>query len=157
RLIATDLRCEVRFEFTQGRSAPDADRIACLLKEPPIENGSDPLPYHLDSAHAFRLARCAAGSRVLELGCGGGQGRSWMQSHGLWYIGTDLSKTRVFEWLRQSGGPDLLSDAHFLPFEDQQFDVVYAAALFEHVACPQRVVQEAHRVLKPGGIFLANC
>jgi hypothetical protein len=34
--------------------------------------------------------------------------------------------------------------------------VVYAAAVFEHLACPLRAAQEVFRVLKPGGAFLAN-
>ena len=49
-----------------------------------------------------------------------------------------------------------MCDAHFLPFGDQQFDVVYAAAVTEHIACPVRYAQEIHRVLKPGGYFLSN-
>src|SRR5207248_688266 len=96
------------------------------------------------------------GARVLEIGCGGGQCRPWFQSHGFEYVGIDVSKTRVFDWLQRYGGPDLLCDSHFLPFKDQSFDVVYSAAVVEHLACPPLAVREMCRVLKPGGFYLGN-
>jgi 2-polyprenyl-3-methyl-5-hydroxy-6-metoxy-1,4-benzoquinol methylase len=104
RLIAEGARCEVRIEFSQSRSEGACERLTRAMVDPPLYTGSDPLPYHLDAAHAFRLARCPPGTRVLEMGCGGGQNRSWMSEHGLQYVGTDISKVRVFEWLREYGG-----------------------------------------------------
>jgi SAM-dependent methyltransferase len=82
--------------------------------------------------------------------------RQFVQSKGHRYIGTDLSKTRVSEDLQRYGGPDLLCDAHFLPFADQSVDLVYSAALTEHLACPYLVAQDVARVLKPGGFYLGN-
>ena len=46
---------------------------------------------------------------------------------------------------------DLIGDGHFLPFKDNTFDAVISEAVLEHVHAPNRVVQEIHRVLKPGG------
>jgi SAM-dependent methyltransferase len=157
RLVIPGLRREVRFEFSQARSTIDDGEIDRLMSPPPTATGPGELPYHLDAAHACQITRRQPGARILEIGCGGGQARQWVQGLGHHYVGTDISKTRVFEWLRIHGGPDLLCDAHFLPFQDGQFDIVYAAAVFEHVACPHLVAQEAFRVLRPGGQFLANC
>ena len=42
-------------------------------------------------------------------------------------------------------------DARGLPFADESFDLVYCRYVLEHVAAPIRMLQEAHRVLKPGG------
>jgi ubiquinone/menaquinone biosynthesis C-methylase UbiE len=39
-----------------------------------------------------------------------------------------------------------------LPFPDAHFDAVFAHALFEHLAEPQRAAKEIFRVLKPGGV-----
>jgi SAM-dependent methyltransferase len=43
--------------------------------------------------------------------------------------------------------------AESLPWPDQHFDVVLANSVMEHVLDANRVMQEAYRVLKPGGIF----
>jgi len=72
------------------------------------------------------------------------------------YTGTDISDSRVNDDLRAHGGPDLIADAHFLPFDDAQFDFVYSAAVFEHLACPHLAAQEAARVLKPTGLFCGS-
>jgi SAM-dependent methyltransferase len=156
-LIARDAVAEVAFRFPQQRSEKsDAQRLQYVRYPPALSKGVADIPYHLDRAHAARLVKLAPGSRVLEIGCGGGQMRGWFERAGLKYVGVDLSKTRVYEWLQAYGGPDLLSDAHFLPFQDEQFDVVYSTSVTEHVACPVRYAQEARRVLKPGGLFLSN-
>ena len=50
----------------------------------------------------------------------------------------------------------LICDAHNIPFEDETFDGVVMQAVLEHVADPQGCVEEAHRVLKVGGIVYAD-
>jgi SAM-dependent methyltransferase len=110
----------------------------------------------MEARQAEALRALAPGSTVLEIGCGGGQNRKFIQGLGHQYIGTDVSKTRVFDWLQAFGGPDFLCDAHFLPFEEQTFDAVYCTAVFEHLASPPIAALEVHRVLKPGGVFLGN-
>jgi SAM-dependent methyltransferase len=39
-----------------------------------------------------------------------------------------------------------------IPYEDNQFDIVYSSNVLEHVQNPGKVIAEAIRVLKPGGI-----
>jgi 2-polyprenyl-3-methyl-5-hydroxy-6-metoxy-1,4-benzoquinol methylase len=43
-----------------------------------------------------------------------------------------------------------------LPFADATFDVVVAGELLEHLAMPKSVVDEARRVLAPGGRFVGS-
>jgi SAM-dependent methyltransferase len=50
----------------------------------------------------------------------------------------------------------IVCDAHDLPFVDGAFDAVVCQAVLEHVADPQRVVQELHRVLEPGGFLYSE-
>lgn len=44
-------------------------------------------------------------------------------------------------------------DAQQLPFDDGKFDVVYGRYILEHLKNPLQALQEAYRVLKPGGII----
>lgn len=50
----------------------------------------------------------------------------------------------------------LICDAHDIPFADHAFDGVIIQAVLEHVCDPYRVVEEIHRVLKPGGLIYAE-
>lgn len=43
-----------------------------------------------------------------------------------------------------------------LPFEDEEFDAVYANQVLEHVRDMVGLMSEIHRILRPGGIFLAH-
>lgn len=43
-----------------------------------------------------------------------------------------------------------------IPYADNQFDLVFADNVFEHLAEPVGVFQEVYRILKPGGCFLAK-
>jgi SAM-dependent methyltransferase len=51
---------------------------------------------------------------------------------------------------------NLVCDALRIPFADGTFDGVTAIAVLEHVLEPERAVAEIHRVLRPGGIVLAE-
>ena len=50
-----------------------------------------------------------------------------------------------------SKNPDVIGDAHKLPFKDGTFEVVVCSEMLEHAENPQKVVSEIERVLNPGG------
>ncbi|PKO24155.1 MAG: methyltransferase type 11 [Chloroflexi bacterium HGW-Chloroflexi-1] len=50
----------------------------------------------------------------------------------------------------------LICDGHDIPLEDGSVDAVIAQAVLEHVVDPYRVVEEMHRVLRPGGLVYAE-
>jgi SAM-dependent methyltransferase len=156
KLIAAKNSREVSIGFEASRSFMLESELLKVFRYPPLVASSVALPYHVDAAHACFILGLKAGSRILEIGCGGGQSRAWYLQQGFQYVGTDISKTRVPELLQRHGGPDLLCDVHFLPFADGSMDVVYASAVFEHLACPILAAKEIFRVLKPGGAFLGN-
>jgi SAM-dependent methyltransferase len=156
RLISKRSAVTVAFPFRSGDSVVDADFVSRRLVESPAASPRKDLPYHLDPWHAEVIAGIPRGSRLLEIGCGGGQMRKWAEGLGLEYVGIDISKTRVFGWLQEHGGPDILADAHFLPFRDDSFDAVYSAAVLEHLACPPRFAIEVARVLRSQGKFMGS-
>ena len=151
----TDISAHVNFKFNSTRSFM-SDEVLLQIFEDPARPETEGLPHHLDIAHEQCLQDLPQGTRVLDICCGGGQSRPWFQQRGMQYVGTDISNTRVGEELRLFAGADLLCDAHFLPFASESFDVVYSAAVLEHLAWPLRAVQEVRRVLKPGGLMLSN-
>ena len=157
RLMAPDLERVFEYRFVASRSSPGKPFLDRVLRDPPTDHGLGALPYHFDPAQAVVLSRLPRGSRVLEVGCGGGQARTAIEGLGHEYVGTDLSRTRVHDWLQKHGGADILCDSHFLPFQDERFDAVYSAAVTEHLACPALALREIFRVLKPGGYYLGNC
>ena len=50
--------------------------------------------------------------------------------------------------------PDYLCDATAIPVQDTSYDGVILAEVLEHVPHPDKVLREAHRVLKKGGYLL---
>lgn len=48
------------------------------------------------------------------------------------------------------------ADARKMPFKDETFASIYSISTFEHILNPQKVIQEAYRVLKKGGIIAAT-
>jgi len=98
-------------------------------------------------------------SDILDCGCGPGSvtlGLAEWASSGK-TIGIDLNGEQ-FEGARASAKAMNISNIEFreasifkLPFEDNQFDVVFAQAVFIHIPNHSKAVSEIRRVLKPGG------
>ena len=47
-----------------------------------------------------------------------------------------------------------VASAYELPFQDKSFDIVVCCEVIEHVQNPEKLIGEAHRVLKPSGKFI---
>ena len=92
--------------------------------------------------------------KVLDVGCGGGFLINALAEQGHIVTGIDLSLSslRIAE-TKTNSASFFQGDARCLPFPRKSFDVVCAMDLLEHVEEPHLVIQEAARVLKPGGFF----
>jgi len=71
-------------------------------------------------------------------------------------VGVDISESMI----RQRSEDPLLAhnvvgDMEALPFDDGEFDAVLFVAALHHVPDPSRALQEARRVLRPGGRLFA--
>jgi SAM-dependent methyltransferase len=55
-----------------------------------------------------------------------------------------------------TSGVGVVGDAHKLPWRDAVADGVLIQGVLEHVLDPERIVGEIHRVLRPGGVVIAE-
>jgi ubiquinone/menaquinone biosynthesis C-methylase UbiE len=103
--------------------------------------------------HIAAAAPKAKGS-VLELCCGTGMvGRNFAAAG--WHVcGIDLTHGMAEEANRFY--PCICSPAEQVPFLDNSFDVVLLRQAYFLLDDGQKVLQQAHRVLKPGGIFILS-
>ncbi len=105
------------------------------------------------------------GSSVLEIGCGvGAQLRLLASRHPRTrFWGVDISLACIAAARRHlakqiDSGQVSVShgDGRSLPFPDAMFDSVVIFFVLEHVPEPLAVIHEAHRLLKPGGVFFCT-
>ena len=98
--------------------------------------------------------------RVLDLGCGvGAMTRLLLERGAVHPIGLDRAAVQVEAAKRltpKGAAAWVHGDGTALPFADATFDLVYTSWFFEHVPDPKKVLAEAHRVLRPGGLLWAG-
>lgn len=105
--------------------------------------------------HQVLETECHGGT-VLDIGCGAGFLTNFLADRGFTAHGIDLSPAtlEIAEAQNVNGKAVYsLGNADALPYPDGMFDAVAAMDLLEHVENPAAVIQEASRVLKPGGLF----
>ncbi|MBU0877938.1 MAG: class I SAM-dependent methyltransferase [Alphaproteobacteria bacterium] len=98
----------------------------------------------------YLLRQVRGDTRVLETGCGAALYRGPLSEAGAHYVGTDVENDHY----QSPGDVDVYCSADSLPFPDESFDVVFNQGAIDYMPQPQRVLDEAWRVLKPGGVFL---
>jgi Methylase involved in ubiquinone/menaquinone biosynthesis len=87
--------------------------------------------------------------RLLDFGCGSKPYRALFQVSE--YIGTDIE---VSGHDHQNEQIDVYYDGKTLPFDDASFDSVFSSEVFEHIFNLPEILDELHRVIKPGGHML---
>jgi SAM-dependent methyltransferase len=87
------------------------------------------------------ISRYATDERILDIGSGG-------SSYGRYFpnrLTVDIDPARK---------PEIVADAHSLPFRDAEFNLVLCTEVLEHTEHPDVVASELMRVLKPDGILV---
>ena len=108
-------------------------------------------------------AGIGSGSRVLDVGCGNGTNVIWFSRNtGANATGIDLSGVRIANAVASLDQvPELAGKLTFekasateLPFNEGAFTHVWSQATIYHVPDKVKVLEEAYRVLEPGGHFI---
>ena len=105
------------------------------------------------------LARLPTRSAMLDLGCGGGQDARFLHAKGLRIVGMDL--TTAFLRAAQNTAPSVplvRADMRDVPFRDESFDAVWAAACLMHLPKPEaaHVLKRLSRIVRSGGLLAAT-
>jgi SAM-dependent methyltransferase len=102
-------------------------------------------------------ARLVGGLRVLDAACGEGYGCSMLMAAGARsVIGVDIDDETVDHARRRHGVDARVADIAELPIDDGEIDLVVSFETIEHVAEPERALDEFRRVLAPGGVLVIS-
>jgi len=91
-------------------------------------------------------------NRLLDVGCGGGLLLEAARENGWDALGIDVSISSV-EHVRNLGFEVFHGELKDVNLDSEQFDVISAAEIVEHLFDPLTVLKEAHRLLRPGGLL----
>ncbi len=121
-----------------------------------------------EAPQMFAGIRLAPGAVCLEIGCGPGMGALLFAGRvpGCQLLATDYDPAMIEQaqavlvnpprWAAgiQRDRIELgVADATELPFPDACVNAVFAFGILHHIQNWPRAIREAHRVLKPGGVF----
>lgn len=116
-------------------------RLASLSKSPERRELADREIQTLQSLLRIAEGRSLTpGELFVDLGCGDRYLMQCVEELGLVYRGFDISDC------------DLLSEQ--VPLQSSSADYVVAYSLIEHLNDPDNFLNEARRILKPGGVFI---
>jgi SAM-dependent methyltransferase len=120
--------------------------------------------YHFEKLHhLLRLVPFdkVSGQKVLEIGCGAGTDLVRFARGGAEVSGVDLAESAIALARRNFEIAGLtadlrVADGERLPFHDDTFDVVYAHGVVQYTANDRALIDEARRVVKPGGLVIVQ-
>jgi SAM-dependent methyltransferase len=118
------------------------------LTEIPVEN-SYYLHYKYYHQDLFACLKKYASGKVVDIGCGNKPYLSVVESQIESYIGCDIvqsSKECV----------DVICPANNISLNSAEYDTIISTQTIEHVEDHQGLVNEAFRLLKPGGFFIVS-
>lgn len=99
---------------------------------------------------AIERARGHARGDLLDMGCGAKPFAPLFAGRVRRYWGTDLSQSPYLADARL----DAFARAEAQPFRDGSFDTVVGFSMLTYLPEPLKMIEEAHRVLRPGGVLI---
>ena len=95
------------------------------------------------------------GKVVVDVGCGPGNLQANLNDKPSLLIGVDVS-AGTLHYAAKLGYVPLMADAHKMPLRSRIADVVALNATIHHCDDMEAVIAEAARLVKPGGVFIAD-
>lgn len=93
--------------------------------------------------------------KILDIGCGTGAIMDYLKNKGHEVFGVDMSD-EALKYCQAKGLAVEIGKADRVDFPDGYFDVVLSLDVLEHLDNDQEAVNEARRLLKKGGFFIAT-
>jgi len=103
--------------------------------------------------YLFKRFNLSKGDHLLDLGCGRGEFLKGFSALGLNSEGLDCCKTAV-ELSKEYKIEVCDFESQKLPYPDSYFDVIFCKSVVEHSYYPEKIFNEARRILKPNGKFI---
>lgn len=130
-------KLEKKFVNSKRHSQKNIELIERLFKHIVLENKSD----------------------VLEIGCGVGITAAHLHNkYNMGVIGTDVDPEQIMLAKKHHKESKRLKfmelDATTLPFENQEFDMIFSMFVLHHIGSWDKTLNEIGRVLKPNGYFI---
>jgi ubiquinone/menaquinone biosynthesis C-methylase UbiE len=165
KLPLTSLRCE-----SCGLEFPEYEGVPCLLRSDDSTNRTlrdvyDDIYKHHENVwvdqgrsdvflrYFTQLTQARSSENVLEIGCG--EGLLLAELPGREKYGIDPSLQALLRAQRRSAAHYAVARAEELPFPDGSFDLAVSVGVMEHFQNVDAATAEIHRVLKPGGRYVA--
>lgn len=137
-----------------------ADFIDAAVGTPEYFAEYDAFRYRLEPHIPEELSRLDVADRtVLEIGCGHGAEAEQLMRRGARYIGVDLTTVGCTQLRLRADARSLaplgtaVMNGERLAFAAASFDVVFSHGVIHHSPRIAGIIDEVHRVLRPGGTF----